>query len=101
MTTTDTEVNPKPPLMIPGKLSCKSGQENPTDALIMDNLEISLATPVYRDSWNKSVDIVEILIKPKSSKHFGYPKYSMYEPGPTIAVSGPHEEFLTVLSGYD
>ena len=38
--------------------------------------------------------IVERFIKPRSSKMFGHPVYSLDRPGPLIAVSGPHEKIF-------
>ena len=63
----------------------------PPDALIMDNLETSLATTVDKYRGNTSGAIVERLIKPRASTIFGHPVYSLDGTGPSMAVSGPHE----------
>ena len=60
----------------------------------MDNLETSLATTVDKSRGNTSGSIVESFIKPRASKMFGHPVYLLDEPGPSISVSGPHEEFF-------
>ena len=49
---------------------------------------------------NVGGSIVETLIKPRSSTIFVHPVYSLDGPGPLIAASGPHEEFLAVLYVY-
>ena len=64
------------------------------DALIMDNLEKSLATTVDKARGNTSGAIVEIFVKPRASTMFGHTVYSLDGPGPSMAVSGPHEEFF-------
>ena len=66
----------------------------------MYNLELSLATTVDKDRWNKKVAIVGRFIKPRASTIFGNPEFSLDGPGPSIAVSVPHEDFSTLLLGY-
>ena len=39
------------------------------------------------------------LIKPRSSKRFGHPEYSLDGPGPLIVASGTHEECLKSVFG--
>ena len=45
---------------------------------------------------NTSEAIVKRFIKPRASTMFGHPVYSLYGPGPSIAVSGPHEEYFNI-----
>ena len=52
----------------------------------MDNLETSLATTVDKARGNTSGAIVERFIKPRASKMFGHPVYSMDDPGPSMEV---------------
>ena len=78
----------------PGHSKEKVGKETPSYALIMDNLETSLATAVSNANGNTSGAIVERLIKPIASKMCGYPVYLLDGTGPSIAVSGPHKEFF-------
>ena len=59
----------------------------------MDNLETSLATTADKARGNTSGSIVESFIKTRASTMFGNPIYSLDGPGPSMAVSGPHEEF--------
>ena len=87
-------MNPAPKLVLPGHSKEKVGKNPPQDVLIMDNLETSLASTVYKDIGNTSGAIVERFIKPRASTMFGNPVYSLDGPGPPIAVSGPHEEFF-------
>ena len=47
----------------------------PPDALIMDNLEASLATTVNKSRGNTSGNILERFIKPRASTEFGHPVY--------------------------
>ena len=65
----------------------------------MDNLETSLAATVDKARGNSSRAIVNRFIKPRASTIFGSLEYSMYEPGSSIAVSGPHEEFFNSAYG--
>ena len=43
---------------------------------------------------------MESFIKPRASMVISHPEYSMYGPGPLIAVSGPYDNFSTVILGY-
>ena len=76
---------------MPGNTKGGFGQENLSDVLIMDNLEKSLATAVYKVCGNSSWAIVEKFIKPRTSKIFGHPEYFMYGSGPSNSESGPYE----------
>ena len=58
----------------------------------MDNLEILLATTVNKASEKSIESIVKRSIKPRASKIFRHPGCSLDGPGPSVAVSGPHEE---------
>ena len=60
----------------------------------MDNLKTLLATTVYKARGNTSGAIVDRFIKPRASTIFLHPVYSIDGPGPSIAISGPHEEFF-------
>ena len=44
---------------------------------------------------------MERFIIPRASTIFGHLVYSLDEPGTPMVVSEPHEEFSTVLSGYE
>ena len=66
----------------------------------MDNMQTSLATIVDKASGNTDGTIMDRFIKPRSSTMFGHSVYSLDGPGTTIAISGPHDDFSTVLSGY-
>ena len=66
----------------------------------MDNLKTLLVTTVDKYCDNTIGDIVEMFIKPRASKMFVHPVYLLYGPVSSISVSGPHEDFLTVLSLY-
>ena len=48
---------------------------------------------------NTSGSIVDRFVKPRASKVFGHPEYSLDGTGPSIAVSGPHEEFFRSTLG--
>ena len=85
-------MKPAPKLNPPGHRKEKVWKETPPYLLIMDNLEKSLATTVDKDRGNTSGAIVERLITPRASKMFGHSVYSLYGPGPSISLSGPHEE---------
>ena len=78
----------------------KVGMDPPPDALIMGNLETSLATAVDKARGNVSGAIVERSIKRRASKIFGHPVYSLGGPGTSLAVSGPYEDFSTVILVY-
>ena len=69
-------------------------------ALVMDNLETYLATTVDKAHGNASGDIAERFINHIASTLFGNPVYSLDGLGPSVAVSGPREEFSTVLLVY-
>ena len=87
-------MKPKPFFFLPGHRKEKTGKEPPTYALFMDNLETLLATTVDKASGNTRGSIVESFIKPIVSTIFGHPVYSLDGPGPSVEVSGPHEEFF-------
>ena len=65
----------------------------------MDNFKTSIATTVDKTRGNTSGLIVERFIKPRLSTIFGHPVYSLDVPGPSIAVSGPHEDFFNSAFG--
>ena len=65
----------------------------------MDNLETSLDTTVDKARGNTSGAIVERFIKTRVSTIFGHPVYSLDGPGPSMVVSGPHEEFFNSAFG--
>ena len=54
---------------------------------------MSLSATVDKARGNIVGAIVQKLIKPISSTVFFHPVYTMYGPGPWIAISGPYEEF--------
>ena len=60
----------------------------------MDNFQTSLATTLDKSCWNSSGAIVKRLIKSRASIICVYMSYSMDGPGPSIGVSGTHEEFF-------
>ena len=66
----------------------------------MDNLETLFATAVNKDCGNASGSILERLVKSRASTMFGQPSYSLDGPGLFISLSGPHEEFSTVILVY-
>ena len=53
-----------------------------------------LSATVYKYRGNASGSIMGRFIKPRASTIFFHPEYSLDGPGPSIVVSGPHEEFL-------
>ena len=59
----------------------------------MDNLETSLSPTVDKAHGNASEAILERFIKPRTLKKFGHRVYSLDGAGPSIAISGPHEDF--------
>ena len=59
-------------VFLPGNSKEKVGKETPTDTLIMDNLETSLATIVDKAHGNTGGSIVERFIKPIASTIFGH-----------------------------
>ena len=65
----------------------------------MDYLETLLAAKMDKACDNKSGSIVESFIKPRASTIFGHPVYSLDMPGPSMAVSGPYEEFFNSALG--
>ena len=65
----------------------------------MYNLETSLATTVDKSCGNASVSIVERFIQPISSTIFDRPEKYLGGTGPSISVSGPHEEFFNSAFG--
>ena len=75
-------INPATEFVLQGHSKEKTGKEPPPDALIMDNLETSLATTVDKDSGNTSGAIVERFIKPRASTMFGHLVYLLDGPGP-------------------
>ena len=77
-----------------GTTKRKLGRNPPPYALIVDKLETSLATTVDKARGNASVTIEERFIKPIALTIFGHPVYSLDGKGPSITVSGPHEEFF-------
>ena len=65
----------------------------------MNNVETLLATTVDKDSGNASEDIFGKFIKPRTSRMFVHPAYSMDGTGPFISVSVPHKEFSSGALG--
>ena len=53
-----------------------------------------MATTVDNSRGNTSGATVDRFIKPRVSTMFGHPVYLLDGPGPSIAVSCPHEEFF-------
>ena len=68
--------------------------------LVMDSLEILLATSGVEACGNTNVATVKKFIKPRDSEIFGHPEYYLDGLGPSIAISGPHEFFSTVILVY-
>ena len=68
----DTGVNPEPALVIPGNNKREGMQWKNPDALIMGNLETSLANTVNKARGNASVAIVERFIKTTESTMFAH-----------------------------
>ena len=62
----------------------------------MDNLKILLAITVDKTRGDESGAILERLVKPRASKHFGDPVYFLDGPGLSFAISGPYEEFFNI-----
>ena len=62
-----------PKYVLMGNSKEKVGKVIPTDVLLMDNLEISLATTVNKYRGNPGGAILERLIKPRPSTMFGHP----------------------------
>ena len=81
-----TSLKTAPLFVIPGYLKGQSKIYHLMDALIMENLDTSLFTPVYRDHGNISGTIVYIYIKLRASIIFGNQEYSLGGPGPPIAL---------------
>ena len=90
-----------PKFVLPGNINKQGMKETPLDALIMDNLDTLLVTIVDKACGNASGYIVGIFIKLRESTIFGHMAYSLDIIGPSIAVTGPHKDFSTVLLGYD
>ena len=93
-TVTGLGVKPEQTICIPGNNRAKFCQGNPLDALIVDNLEKSLATTVDKYLGNSSGSIVVSLIKIIPSKMFRDLAYYIYVTGPLIRVYGTHAEFF-------
>ena len=60
---------------------------------------VQCVATVYNAFGNASGYIVESSIKYRESTIFFHPEYSLDRPGPSIAVSGPHEEFFSGAFG--
>ena len=71
----------------------------PPYALIMDNLKILLAATVDKARGNASGSIMERFTKSRASTMFGHPAYFLDGTGPSISVSGPHEDFFNSDTG--
>ena len=82
--------------VLPWHSKAKTEKDPPPNpyALIMDNLESSLAITVDKSSGNTCGDIVERFIKPIEPTMFGHPVYSLDGLGPSIYVSVLHDEFF-------
>ena len=89
-------MNLAPTLFLPGYRKEKIEKKPTPDMLIMDNLEILMATTVDKTRGKKIGAIVDRFIKPKASTIFIHPVYPLYEPGKSMGVSGPHEEFSNI-----
>ena len=61
----------------------------------MDDLETSLVATVYEACGNTGGKIVEIFFKPIASTMFFHLVYLMDSPGPSISITGTHEEFFS------
>ena len=74
---------------------CSGVEITPTMVvLIMNNLDTESATIVDNICGNSSGATVESFIKPITSTMFGQKVYYLDGTGPSISVSGPHEEFF-------
>ena len=71
-----------PILVTLGNNEGKVRKEPPPDALIMDNLETSLATTLHKAHGNANVSMVKRYIKSTDSTIFDHPAYSLDGPGP-------------------
>ena len=89
-------MKPAPKTILPRHNKEKIGKNPPPNALIMHNLETSLTTTLNKDSGCSSGSIVESFIKPRASTISDHPVYSLDWPGPSMEVSGPHEEFFNI-----
>ena len=89
-----------PKCILPGHRTEKVRKNYPLDALIIDNLETLFAKTVDKSLSNESGSVVERFTKPRASTMFGHPVYLMDVTGPSIAVSGSHEDFSIVLLLY-
>ena len=65
-------VNPEPTFMLQWGIRGEVELNKNTYAFIMDNLEISFNTPVYRSCVNANEETVDIFIKLRSSTLLGY-----------------------------
>ena len=94
-------MNPAPKFVFPGHNKEKVGKEHPPRCVDYGSLEKLLSTALDKDRGNTSGAIVERFIKLRASTILGHPAYSLDGPGLSISVSVPHEEFSTVLLGYE
>ena len=65
----------------------------------MENLATSFTNPVEKDCGNERISIVDIFIKPRASKMFGYTEYSLYVAWLSIAAPITHKEFFKSAFG--
>ena len=92
-------MNPHQNLFHPGHSKKKVRRELLPYALIVDNLETSLANTMDKDHANASGTIFKMFIKPRASTIFGQPVYFLDGLEPSIAVSGLHEECFNSTFG--
>ena len=85
--------------VLPGINKAKFGREIPPDALLVDNLETSLATTVDTSNGNIGRAIGDRYVKPEALAIFVHPGYLIGGPGMSIAIPGPHEEFFNSTFG--
>ena len=72
------------------------GKEIPPDPLLMGSLKTLLDTIVDKACDNICGSLLERFIKTRASKKIGHPVYLLDGPGPSTAISGPHQEFFNV-----
>ena len=92
-------MKPETNFFLPDHRKEKVGKETPPDALIMDTLEKLLTTTVDQAHDDVSGAVFKRFIKPRASTMFVHPEYFLDGPGPSIALSGPHEGFFNSVFG--
>ena len=90
-----TGVQPAPIFDPPGKNEGKIGREPaPSYVLIIDKLDTWLETTSDKAHGNKNGAIVKRFNKPRATKLFRHPSYSLDGPGTLISVPGRHAIFF-------